>query len=85
MTAVGAHVAPIRVPEFDSGSKGLSSIPESGISYEGSLTLPFASLSQALGDVPEEPEWIWNGFVATGAITLIGGKPKAGKATAVFG
>ena len=32
-------------------------------------------------EAPDEPEWIWGGYVAPGAITLVVGKPKFGKST----
>lgn len=49
------------------------------------LTLPFAPLSDALANVPAEPEWTWKGYLAPGAITLIAGRPKVGKSTLLFG
>jgi hypothetical protein len=29
---------------------------------------------------PPEPEWIWRGYIAPGAVTLLAGKPKAARA-----
>jgi hypothetical protein len=52
---------------------------------EGSLTLPFAPLSTLLEGVAAEPEWVWDGFVARGWLTIISAPPKAGKTTLVFG
>ena len=28
---------------------------------------------------PDEPEWVWNDYLAVGNMTLFSGKPKAGK------
>jgi predicted ATP-dependent serine protease len=52
---------------------------------EGSLRLPFAPISAALADVPPEPEWLFDGYVAPGSLTLLAGQPKVGKTTMVFG
>ena len=32
-------------------------------------------------EAPAQPDWLWSGYVAPGAITLIAGKPKSGKST----
>jgi predicted ATP-dependent serine protease len=47
--------------------------------------LPIAPLSLALANVPREPPWTWDGYLAPGAITLLAGRPKVGKSTLVFG
>jgi DNA-binding transcriptional ArsR family regulator len=47
--------------------------------------LPFAPITEALADVPIDPEWTWEGFVLAGALTLLAGRPKVGKSTAGFG
>ena len=46
--------------------------------------LPFRPLREALADVPEEPGWLWAGYIAAGALTLLAGKPKVGKSTLLF-
>jgi hypothetical protein len=50
-----------------------------------SLALPFARISEALADCPAEPSWLVDGFLAPGAVTLLAGRPKAGKSTFTFG
>jgi hypothetical protein len=46
--------------------------------------LPFASLSTALANAPDEPLWTWDGYLAPGALTLLAGRPKVGKSTLAF-
>lgn len=53
--------------------------------YKGSLTLPFTTLSEALAATPTDVPWMWESYVAEGAITLLAGVPKAGKSTLVCG
>jgi AAA domain len=36
-------------------------------------------------EAPAEPDWIWNGYAAPGAVTLLAGKPKSGKSTLACG
>jgi hypothetical protein len=51
---------------------------------EGSLSLPFAPISQVLeGDAGETP-WLVPGYVSLGALTLWSGWPKVGKSTLLF-
>jgi AAA domain len=47
--------------------------------------LPFTLLSAALENVPPEPDWTWQGYLAPGAISLLAGRPKVGKSTLLFG
>jgi hypothetical protein len=68
------------VSEFDSGTNG-SALPERN---ESPPALPFALLSYTLANVPAEPVWAWDGYLAPGALTLLAGRPKVGKSTLVF-
>lgn len=43
------------------------------------------TLEELAAEAPPEPEWIWKGYVARGAVTLIAGKPKAGKSSIGYG
>jgi DNA-binding transcriptional ArsR family regulator len=45
--------------------------------------LPFAPLDEVLQNVPPEPSWVIQGYVAPSAITLVAGRPKVGKSTLV--
>jgi predicted ATP-dependent serine protease len=45
----------------------------------------FRPLSQLLADAATEPVWLWDGFLAPGAVTLLYGPPKVGKSTLVYG
>lgn len=60
-------------------------IPESGNELKGRYELPFTTLSAAVKNVPPEPDFIWHGLIAAGAVTLLGAKPKCGKTTLAFG
>jgi hypothetical protein len=46
-----------------------------------STELRFVSVTELRNTTPDEPEWLWDGYVAISAITLLAGKPKGGKST----
>lgn len=48
---------------------------------ESRRTLEFVSAGDLLTSAPPEPPWVWRGYAAKGAVTLLAGKPKAGKST----
>lgn len=50
---------------------------------EASSELRFLPISELIATTPPEPDWIVEGLIATGAITLLAGKPKVGKSTLV--
>jgi len=50
----------------------------------GGPALRFIPLSELVASAPDEPDWIWDGYVARGAITLLAGRPKVGKSTLAF-
>lgn len=68
-------------PSFYSGSKG-PALPQRN---ETAAELPFGPLAVKLENIPPEPAWTWDGYLAAGAVTLLAGRPKAGKSTLVFG
>lgn len=70
-----------RPSELTSASKGLTPWQESNPGSD----LPFGLLSAALANVPAEPVWLWDGYLAPGALTLLAGRPKVGKSTLAFG
>jgi hypothetical protein len=72
-----AETAPI----FYSGSKG-TALPQRN---SDAAELPFERLAAKLENVPAEPPWTWGGYLAPGAVTLLAGRPKAGKSTLTFG
>ena len=41
----------------------------------------FKTPRELLADVPPEPLWVWDGYLAPDALTLLSGKPKCGKST----
>jgi 5S rRNA maturation endonuclease (ribonuclease M5) len=48
-------------------------------------TEPFAApMSEKLAGVPPDPNWLWDGYLSPGAITLLAGRPKVGKTTLLF-
>lgn len=46
-----------------------------------SAPLPFVGADELRASTPVEPEWLWHGYLAPGALTILAGKPKAGKST----
>lgn len=52
---------------------------------ESISALPFAPMGEVIANAPPEPDWLWTGYVAPGALSLIAGRPKVGKSTLVFG
>ena len=44
-------------------------------------TLRFASPGELRASTPPRPPWVWEGYLARGAVTLLAGKPKVGKST----
>ncbi len=59
---------------------GLEQEPDDG---GGGEPLTFLSADEALALAPERPEWVWDDFLAKGAVTLLAGLPKraGGKST----
>src|ERR1700733_6248022 len=45
------------------------------------ISIRFVSPVELRASVPPEPPWIWGGYIARGAVTVLAGKPKAGKST----
>jgi 5S rRNA maturation endonuclease (ribonuclease M5) len=45
------------------------------------VVVRFLSPDELRASAPSEPPWRWHGYVATGALTVLAGKPKAGKST----
>lgn len=45
------------------------------------MTLPFVSAADLRASTPLEPDWLLDGYLAAGALTLLAGKPKVGKST----
>jgi hypothetical protein len=43
--------------------------------------LPFVTAAELRATTPAEPAWLWSGYLAPGALTLLAAKPKAGKST----
>jgi hypothetical protein len=49
----------------------------------GHASIEFVSWHALHQAAPDEPGWVWQGYVARNAITMAAGKPKAGKSTLV--
>jgi 5S rRNA maturation endonuclease (ribonuclease M5) len=47
--------------------------------------LPFTRMGDVTANAPPEPEWVWDGYIAPGAVSLVAGRPKCGKSTLIFG
>src|SRR2546422_4788144 len=54
------------------------------ITDNAGLTLPFRRTSVLLANLPPEPPWLWEGFVAGGIVTLLARILEGGEATPVF-
>jgi DNA-binding transcriptional ArsR family regulator len=46
--------------------------------------LNFRPLEEALANIPTEPPWIWEGYLAPSTLALLAGRPKVGKSTFLF-
>jgi len=62
----------------------LSATRESAVA-ESISGLPFTLAGDVIANAPSEPDWIWDGYVAPGEVSLIAGRPKVGKSTLMFG
>ena len=76
---------PLASPEIERIARSVGRYQPGGRGEQESNRLPFALLRDALAQVPDEPEWFWEGYLAPGVITLLAGWPKVGKSTLVFG
>lgn len=56
-------------------------VPPAG---SASSSLRFVSAAELRTHAPDEPPWIWRGYLAPGAVTIVAGKPKVGKSTLAF-
>jgi hypothetical protein len=76
------------VPDVDQPPSAFLSAPKEHARAERNaeppVALPFGSISVKLANVPPEPDWCWDGYLASGAVTLLAGKPKVGKSTLLF-
>lgn len=52
--------------------------------YGGKEGLSFQTPAELRENMPAEPAWIWDGNLAEGFITVVGGRPKVGKSTVVY-
>jgi hypothetical protein len=78
-----AQASEWRPPQDDSAA-GLAVVAPSETNPEASVFLTPEEL--ASGDGAGEVDWLWEGFLAPGHITLLAGKPRAsGKSTLTFG
>lgn len=67
------------------GEAALDSIRSEAVpKADGVIRLPFVSLADLCCSAPTEPEWLWRGYLAPGVVTLLAGRPKAGKSTLTF-
>jgi predicted ATP-dependent serine protease len=77
----------VSLDDFGSIERRSKSLPASKEWHVGNKRepLPIATLAAQLENVPAEPPWVWAGYLAPGAVTLLAGRPKVGKSTLVFG
>lgn len=60
---------------------GASAHPNGQAPEARGAAVRFLSADELRADAPAEPPWCWHGYLAAGALTLLAGKPKAGKST----
>jgi hypothetical protein len=92
-TLVGTTTTITSGPQIEDGAGSSSSSSKQeeatvttmtpAIAWEDDEQDLFVPMGVFLKDVPE-PEWIWDGYLAVGAVTLITSPPKAGKSTLMF-
>ncbi len=81
---------PVTATGDGAGDNGDGFIPPPIEKESGGKNLPppdsleFRPLASLLADVPEEPAWVLRGYLARFALTLLAGRPKAGKSTLAF-
>lgn len=46
--------------------------------------IPLTPIDRLLATAPPAVDWLWDGYLAPGALTLLAGQPKAGKSTFLF-
>lgn len=65
------------------GPQGTEEDDVDGAADEGQTetSLPFRLVTDLINETPEQPDWLWEGLIARGAITLLVGAPKGGKTT----
>jgi hypothetical protein len=81
IAATNGHGRILEAGKLENPLEGVA-FPES---LRGRYSLPFTPLSLAVENVAATPEWLWDGLLAPGALTLMGGKPKDGKTTLMCG
>jgi hypothetical protein len=69
--------------------------PESGVDFkpppppepldDAPSQLPYRAFKEVISNLPPEPEWLWEGYVGRGFITLSFAPFKTGKTTLLFG
>jgi len=57
---------------------------DAALALDGGTSLVFRSPEEVRASTPEERAWVWEGYLAEGAVTLLAGKPKGGKSTLAF-
>lgn len=71
-----------------SGANGHGEIPAHLRPQQGqtapAVDLSFIGAADLRARTPEEPDWLWQDYIATGSLVIPGGKPKAGKSTLVM-
>ena len=63
---------------------GHASGPEAQTTTENPVEIRFTRASELLAGKPPEPDYVWDGTLVHGAVTLFAGKPKAGKSTLLY-
>ena len=81
--ALALGLVPIRaIPGQEFDSSAYKSGPADETNFTPSFT--FRSAADLVAASPEDVPWLWEGYVAEGALTLFGGREKSGKSTLTF-
>jgi AAA domain len=71
-----AYICAENVNHYVTGARSVN-----GAVGPGSAALKFVSAAELRAATPVEPNWLWAGYLAPGAVTMLAGKPKSGKST----
>jgi DNA-binding transcriptional ArsR family regulator len=82
--AFGNPIEPTWGPKKDSATYRESSWRKETATDEGPKKLPFRLLHEVISNVPPDPPWFWDGYLAPSSLTLLAGRPKVGKSTFLF-
>ncbi len=66
------------------GEQSRTNSDEAGEAEQGRTKVKWVTAREFVAEQPEDVEWLWEGYVAPGNVTVISARPKGGKTTLVF-